>query len=1697
MASSYSTQQQPTTTTTTTHTHTHTQMDTDSDTDSSDDFRSAHSVASVASVTPSDESEKENANSASSPRSFVTARSFTASSSSGAASNASNAANAVKKKVSFSAALASAFAPSPTPSNIHSTAKDLPLLQSDADLPPAFRAPLATTATSPSTSTSVNIEDFDADDDDDDDSLSTVTATTVANTRANSIPVPRTLSLSSSSTSSPLLPPHSPSSTSLNNSPRPPRLASLDIFRGLVILAMIIANYQTANAFPILLHPAWIGLSLADLVFPSFLFIMGVAIPISMKSGKKSYTSIATRSLKLIVIGLLLNAPFSTLETFRFAGVLQRTGLVFWVVASAYKAIPFPNMFNLFFPTFLLSLWAFATKAFPPLEGSTPFPDLPSCPTHRDTNFSYFDPPHCTAQSYFDMLVLGGRNHTYQHLPFDNEGTLSTLTSCITCIAGVIIGTSLQRAVQTDYSDGTWRYRQSLRMAVQALTCLVIGELVFGLLLGIPVSKNLWTPSFLGICLFFSIAGFGWCFWVVDGQPNVQSVVVVGGVGRRRIGVPSEQTRLLPGGRGGGRNGVSGRELPLVFNVLASCGRNPLFLFVLHELVAAFLGWIGWYEPLYECLFGWISVDGVGSLLWSLAWGLLVYAPIGVYLDHIRWYWRIQVEKMAESTAALAQLLVRLATQNDKAVEQQLDQLTHMHMHHYGLLLVAADASVPHSARHLAALYLKNGVDKHWRKTSKSTLQPDEKAAIRSFLSTLVCEESAKLVRAYAEAYSKIAQIDYPHDWPEAIPSLLTTIESTFNPASPFNQPVLQAPHDINALKRLHLAQQHSIYTLHRVIKGLYSVRTLRVKHVLYQMAPHIFQNLSNLFSSNISIFLANFPSTDPASTLTDPFVIEKLDGTIQIARLALKILRRLIVNGFPERDDMVRVPEGLGDGKMVAAPNFYKPFEKVEACVELFSSLTGCLQKMLQLRTAVSSAPQLKPIFQATTKISLTIGKLYTDLLNSRAVNFVAARGSLDVIRFYWGLISNGSSSGAPDANGNPDDFVERILLQGLVLFRGVIKNSQFSLMPPDRHPQTDDAIRLITEQLLTPDFVKVAMETLITKYLIFNHDELERWDEDPEGFMADEEADQWEFSLRMCGQKAVMDLMSKHRAILAPVLVEMLQQVAEYGPASNSNAILLKDAVYSAVSYCSYDLYDYLEFDNWFETRLLPESITQPGPDTNPMWKIIRRRVTMLISYWIAVKSAPSMRPLFYRLLIHLASPANERDMVVRLSAITTLRVVVDEGLLTDSEVFQPFVESCVQVLVELVVEADEFDTKVGGLTALKGIIYMMGQKIAPFAGKITEQLPRLWESSYDQIMFRTSILLVLSTLVQFVSKALKEQSVMLHPLVLPAIQATLLGSDMTQQMHFLEDSIDLWVATLQNSPSLTPELVSLYPCLAELIELGSAEHLKVVLRLLESYFVLDAGNFAQHPASLVLFTKLANYLSELKIEASKHIARAVTLVLRAGLQSNNLQAMQHLFVESKLLATLITEILQSSQKGIVDHVVADFTTVVSLFIVWDAGFIINYLQEFGIMVAGKGSSVLPECLDQWNRVECFVVLLKGANTDVLGKVQGIFATLSGVMMEVHGMSNEELSGSCARLHWCESIRSSTHSLSDDDEESPDRKRRALLESLDPIATTSLIPFIKEKLSACESSIGSQQWSLLLQSVDQDVANELFKLL
>ncbi|GJQ67696.1 hypothetical protein Trydic_g16520, partial [Trypoxylus dichotomus] len=121
--------------------------------------------------------------------------------------------------------------------------------------------------------------------------------------------------------------------------PKKERVKSLDTFRGITIALMIFVNYGGGD-YKFIEHAIWNGLHLADLVFPWFLWIMGVCIPMSIRSTIKSNTPtnkallrITRRSIILFLIGLFLGAG-TNLKTMRIFGVLQRFGISYLVVAS-------------------------------------------------------------------------------------------------------------------------------------------------------------------------------------------------------------------------------------------------------------------------------------------------------------------------------------------------------------------------------------------------------------------------------------------------------------------------------------------------------------------------------------------------------------------------------------------------------------------------------------------------------------------------------------------------------------------------------------------------------------------------------------------------------------------------------------------------------------------------------------------------------------------------------------------------------------------------------------------------------------------------------------------------------------------------------------------------------------------------------------------------------------------------------------------------------------------------------------------------------------------------------------------------------------------------------------------------------------------------------------------------------------------
>ncbi len=253
------------------------------------------------------------------------------------------------------------------------------------------------------------------------------------------------------------------------------RLESLDVLRGLTVIGMIVVNAAAGlQRYPVpapLLHSHWIGLTLADVVFPAFIFIVGVSVALSMpaSNGLDSGTArkIAIRSLRLIVVGILLTniywlADYDT-HQFRWLGVLQRIGLVFAVVAPLQL---------------LLSTRQIVWAAIAALLGYSLL-CIVALPDGTPANLSV---PGANLAGWLDRQVLGTHIYVQGPLGYDPEGLLSTIPAIAQALLGVVAGRALS-------SSGAAR-----QLIVSGAVLIITG---LSLAIVIPVSKDLWSMSFV------------------------------------------------------------------------------------------------------------------------------------------------------------------------------------------------------------------------------------------------------------------------------------------------------------------------------------------------------------------------------------------------------------------------------------------------------------------------------------------------------------------------------------------------------------------------------------------------------------------------------------------------------------------------------------------------------------------------------------------------------------------------------------------------------------------------------------------------------------------------------------------------------------------------------------------------------------------------------------------------------------------------------------------------------------------------------------------------------------------------------------------------------------------------------------------------------------------------------------------------
>jgi predicted acyltransferase len=271
------------------------------------------------------------------------------------------------------------------------------------------------------------------------------------------------------------------------------RLTSLDAFRGLTIAGMILVNNPGSwgHVYPPLLHAEWHGWTPTDLVFPFFLFIVGVSVPFSFAkrlergdSRGTLFLHILRRSAILFGLGLFMAAfPRFHILDIRIMGVLQRIGVVYLLAASSYLILK-PRGRLLLLLGLLFGYWALLTLV--PVPGFGPG-DLS---------------PEGNLGAYLDRMILG--DHLWREM-WDPEGLLSTLPAVGTTLLGLVAG----EWIRWDRAQG----RVVLGLLLGGAVGVALGSL-WGLVF--PINKAIWTSSYVLFTAGAASLLLGIMYWVME-----------------------------------------------------------------------------------------------------------------------------------------------------------------------------------------------------------------------------------------------------------------------------------------------------------------------------------------------------------------------------------------------------------------------------------------------------------------------------------------------------------------------------------------------------------------------------------------------------------------------------------------------------------------------------------------------------------------------------------------------------------------------------------------------------------------------------------------------------------------------------------------------------------------------------------------------------------------------------------------------------------------------------------------------------------------------------------------------------------------------------------------------------------------------------------------------------------------------------
>ncbi len=272
------------------------------------------------------------------------------------------------------------------------------------------------------------------------------------------------------------------------------RLVSLDVLRGITIAGMILVNDPGSwqYVYAPLLHAKWHGSTPTDMVFPFFVFMVGISITLALGKRVKAGTTdglmlkIFKRALIIFLVGVFLNGfPYFNFETIRIPGVLQRIALAYLCASLIFLKSDWLGQFR-WAIGLLVGYWV--------LMKFVPVPGVGPANLEPETNLG----------AWLDNLLLSG--HLWSSTKtWDPESILGTIPATATALMGVLAG-HLIKSDQTNIQKVAWLF-------VSGALCIFAGLLWD---LNFPINKPLWTSSYVLYTGGIALQCLALCYWFID-----------------------------------------------------------------------------------------------------------------------------------------------------------------------------------------------------------------------------------------------------------------------------------------------------------------------------------------------------------------------------------------------------------------------------------------------------------------------------------------------------------------------------------------------------------------------------------------------------------------------------------------------------------------------------------------------------------------------------------------------------------------------------------------------------------------------------------------------------------------------------------------------------------------------------------------------------------------------------------------------------------------------------------------------------------------------------------------------------------------------------------------------------------------------------------------------------------------------------